>query len=62
MDWPLLKLSSLCSIKNVKWPNNNAISSIFLFKYSTCCSRVMTDELASAKAFYTMQYQECQVA
>lgn len=25
-------------------------------------SRVMTDELASAKAFYTMQYQECQVA
>lgn len=25
-------------------------------------SRVMTDELASAKAFYTMQYQECQAA
>lgn len=25
-------------------------------------SRVMTDELASAKAFYTMQYHECQVA
>ena len=25
-------------------------------------SRVMSDELASAKAFYTMQYQECQMA
>ena len=23
MNWPQLKLSTLCSIKNVKWPYNN---------------------------------------
>ena len=65
MNWLQLKLSTLCSIKNVKWPYNKCSMNSLVYKgfiHLTCYSRVMTDELASAKAFYTMQYQECQVA